>query len=79
MTAFYDQNDLEEDLSRVGCGDVDLDFEYLFEYEQPAGDSRGLSDASLSLCGDVSLLPRLPKPNLITHLNQEVISHVLDV
>ncbi|CAG11955.1 unnamed protein product [Tetraodon nigroviridis] len=40
MTAFYDQNDLEEDLSRVGCGDVDLDFEYLFEYEQPAGDSR---------------------------------------
>lgn len=56
MTAFYDQKDLEEELSRVGCNDEDLDFEYLFEYEQPcsdvAGGSRGLSDAFLSLCGD---------------------------
>lgn len=52
MSAFYDQKDLEEELSRV----EDLDFEYLFEYEQPcsdvAGASRGLSDAFLSLCGD---------------------------
>lgn len=56
MTTFYDQKDLEEDLSRVGCPDEDLDFEYLFEYEPPcsdvAGGGEGLSDAFLPLCGD---------------------------
>lgn len=74
MSTFYDQKDLEEELSRVGCNDEDLDFEYLFEYEQPcsdvAGGSEGLSDALLSLCGDSSSfcptqgapkLPRVPK------------------
>lgn len=34
---FYDEKDLEEELSRVGCPDEDLDFEYLFEYEPPFG------------------------------------------
>lgn len=55
MSTYYDQKDLEEELSRVGCPDEDLDFEYLFEYEQPcsdvAGASQGLSDAFSSLCG----------------------------
>ncbi|TNM86673.1 hypothetical protein fugu_006903 [Takifugu bimaculatus] len=41
MTTFYDQKDLEEDLSRVGCPDEDLDFEYLFEYEPPCSDVAG--------------------------------------
>lgn len=49
MTSFYDEKDLEEELSRVGCPDEDLDFEYLFEYEPPgsdvAGPGQGLSDA----------------------------------
>ncbi|XP_061553098.1 nuclear factor of activated T-cells, cytoplasmic 2 isoform X1 [Phycodurus eques] len=33
MSSLYDQNRLEEELSRVNCPDEDLDFEYLFEYE----------------------------------------------
>lgn len=47
MTSFYDENDLEEDLSRVSCPDEDLEFEYLFEYEPPcsvvAAGGQGLS------------------------------------
>ncbi|XP_034029281.1 nuclear factor of activated T-cells, cytoplasmic 2 isoform X2 [Thalassophryne amazonica] len=35
MTSFYDENGLEEELSRIGCPDEDLEFEYLFEYEPP--------------------------------------------
>lgn len=50
MTSFYDEKDLEEELSRVNCPDEDLEFEYLFEYEPPcsdfAGGDQGLSDAS---------------------------------
>ncbi|XP_068185454.1 nuclear factor of activated T-cells, cytoplasmic 2 isoform X2 [Antennarius striatus] len=38
MTSFYDERDVEEELSRVGCPDDDLPFEYLFEYEPPCGD-----------------------------------------
>ncbi|KAL3064765.1 hypothetical protein OYC64_000903 [Pagothenia borchgrevinki] len=38
MTSFYDEKDLEEDLSRVNCPDEDLEFEYLFEYEPPCSD-----------------------------------------
>lgn len=53
MTTFCDQTNLEEELSRVGCSDEDLDFEYLFEYEPPCSDAadggQGLSDASLAL------------------------------
>lgn len=49
MTSFYDEKDLEEELSRVSCPDEDLEFEYLFEYEPPcsdfAGGDQGLSDA----------------------------------
>lgn len=49
MTSFYDEKDLEEELSRVNCPDEDLQFEYLFEYEPPcsdfAGGDQGLSDA----------------------------------
>lgn len=49
MTSFYDEKDLEEELSRVNCPDEDLEFEYLFEYEPPcsdfAGGDQGLSDA----------------------------------
>ena len=54
MSSFYDEKDLEEELSRVGCPDDDLDFEYLFEYEPPgsdvAGPGQGLSDPSLFVC-----------------------------
>lgn len=49
MTSFYDEKDLEEDLSRVNCPDEDLEFEYLFEYEPPCSDfapgDQGLSGA----------------------------------
>lgn len=49
MTSFYDEKDLEEELSRVNCPDEDLEFEYLFEYEPPcsefAGGHQGLSVA----------------------------------
>ncbi|XP_040049815.2 nuclear factor of activated T-cells, cytoplasmic 2 isoform X2 [Gasterosteus aculeatus] len=38
MTSFYDDKDLEEELSRVNCLDEDLEFEYLFEYEPPCSD-----------------------------------------
>ncbi|KAM8864459.1 nuclear factor of activated T-cells, cytoplasmic 2 isoform 2-T2 [Spinachia spinachia] len=38
MTSFYDDKDLEEELSRVHCLDEDLEFEYLFEYEPPCSD-----------------------------------------
>ncbi|XP_049922151.1 nuclear factor of activated T-cells, cytoplasmic 2 isoform X2 [Epinephelus moara] len=38
MTSFYDEKDLEEELSRVNCPDEDLEFEYLFEYEPPCSD-----------------------------------------
>ncbi|XP_056279560.1 nuclear factor of activated T-cells, cytoplasmic 2 isoform X1 [Pseudoliparis swirei] len=38
MTSFYDDKDLEEELSRVNCPDEDLEFEYLFEYEPPCSD-----------------------------------------
>lgn len=40
MSNFYDE-DLEEELSRVNCPDEDLEFEYLFEYEQPYNDFAG--------------------------------------
>lgn len=38
MTSFYDERELEEELSRVNCPDEDLQFEYLFEYELPCSD-----------------------------------------
>ncbi|CAN9515627.1 unnamed protein product [Ophioblennius macclurei] len=38
MTSFYDEKDLEEELSQVNCTDDDLEFEYLFEYEPPCSD-----------------------------------------
>lgn len=90
MTAFYDQKDLEEELSGVGCGDEDLDFDYLFEYGQPCGDvagaSQGLSDAFWSPCGasaepepDSGGTRLIKKLHLITDLKQEVIYHVVDV
>uniref|UniRef100_UPI003AAD0DF4 nuclear factor of activated T-cells, cytoplasmic 2 n=1 Tax=Centroberyx gerrardi TaxID=166262 RepID=UPI003AAD0DF4 len=41
MTALYDENDLEEELSRVNCPDEDLEFEYLFEYEPPCSEFTG--------------------------------------
>lgn len=41
MTSFYDEKDLEEELSRVSCPDEDLEFEYLFEYEPPCSDVAG--------------------------------------
>ncbi|KAM4571314.1 nuclear factor of activated T-cells, cytoplasmic 2 [Fundulus diaphanus] len=41
MTSFYDERDLEEDLSRASCPDEDLQFEYLFEYEPPCSDFAG--------------------------------------
>lgn len=49
MSTFYDDQDLEEELSRVHYPDEDLQFEYLFEYEPPcsdfaAGDPPGLSE-----------------------------------
>ncbi|KAM6977416.1 nuclear factor of activated T-cells, cytoplasmic 2 [Aplochiton taeniatus] len=34
MTSFYDENELEEELRQVNCPD-ELEFAYLFEYEQP--------------------------------------------
>lgn len=50
MTSFYDEKDLEEELSRVNCPDEDLEFEYLFEYEPPcsdfAGGDQGLFEAT---------------------------------
>lgn len=49
MSSFYDEKDLEEELSRVSYPDEDLEFEYLFEYEPPcsdfAGGNQGLSAA----------------------------------
>lgn len=49
MSSYYNEKDLEEELSRV-CPDEDLEFEYLFEYDPPcsefAGD-QGLSEACL--------------------------------
>jgi len=51
MTSFYDDKDLEEELSRVNCPDEDLEFEYLFEYEPPCSDfaagDQGLSGAPI--------------------------------
>ncbi|XP_023122485.2 nuclear factor of activated T-cells, cytoplasmic 2 isoform X1 [Amphiprion ocellaris] len=41
MTSFYDDKDLEEELSRVTCPDEDLEFEILFEYEPPCSDFAG--------------------------------------
>ncbi|KAM3871864.1 nuclear factor of activated T-cells, cytoplasmic 2 [Diretmus argenteus] len=41
MTSFYDEKDLEEELSRVNCPDEDLEFEFLFEYEPPCSDFPG--------------------------------------
>ncbi|KAF7669482.1 hypothetical protein LDENG_00189620 [Lucifuga dentata] len=41
MSNFYDERDLEEELSRVNCPDEDLEFEYLFEYEPPYSDFAG--------------------------------------
>nr|XP_043895160.1 nuclear factor of activated T-cells, cytoplasmic 2 isoform X2 [Solea senegalensis] len=38
MTSFYDEKDLEEELSGVNYPDEDLQFEYLFEYEPPCSD-----------------------------------------
>ncbi|XP_076022855.1 nuclear factor of activated T-cells, cytoplasmic 2 isoform X2 [Genypterus blacodes] len=43
MSNFYDE-DLEEELSRVNCPDEDLQFEYLFEFEQPYNDFAGGQD-----------------------------------
>ncbi|XP_033826077.1 nuclear factor of activated T-cells, cytoplasmic 2 isoform X2 [Periophthalmus magnuspinnatus] len=39
MSAFYDQKDLEEDLSRVNCPEDDFQFEDLFEYEAPCSET----------------------------------------
>ncbi|CAG6021908.1 nuclear factor of activated T-cells, cytoplasmic 2 isoform 2-T2 [Menidia menidia] len=38
---FYDEKDLEEELSRVNCPDEDLEFNYLFEYEPPCANFVG--------------------------------------
>ncbi|KAM9342121.1 nuclear factor of activated T-cells, cytoplasmic 2 isoform 2-T2 [Pholidichthys leucotaenia] len=38
MTSYYDEKDLEEELSGVSCPEEDLQFEYLFEYEPPCSD-----------------------------------------
>ncbi|XP_060930931.1 nuclear factor of activated T-cells, cytoplasmic 2 [Limanda limanda] len=41
MSSFYDEKDLEEELSRVHYPEDDLEFEYLFEYEPPSSDFAG--------------------------------------
>lgn len=62
MTSFYDEKDLEEELSRVSCPDEDLEFDYLFEYEPPcsdvAGGGQGLSCVGgLGFCVFKSMCP----------------------
>ncbi|XP_054640870.1 nuclear factor of activated T-cells, cytoplasmic 2 isoform X2 [Dunckerocampus dactyliophorus] len=59
MNSLYEQNRLEEELSRVQCGDDDLDFDYLFEYEAP--------------CTEAAAGGRQEDPNLASHkvLNPE--------
>lgn len=41
MSSFYDEKELEEELSRASCPDGDLEFEFLFEYEPPCSDFAG--------------------------------------
>lgn len=41
MSAYYEQEGLEEDLSGVNCPDEDLQFDYLFEYEAPCSEASG--------------------------------------
>lgn len=41
MTSFYDERDLEEELTQINCPDDDLEFEYLFEYGTPCSDFAG--------------------------------------
>lgn len=41
MTSFYDERDLEEELTQINCPDDDLQFEYLFEYEPHCSDFAG--------------------------------------
>lgn len=88
MAAFYEQEaPPEEDPGRAGGADDDLDFDYLFEYEPPAGDTRGLSAAFLSLLRRLSLFCPEPgrhrsyhgyqKLDLITDGNEEVVLHVV--
>lgn len=49
MTSFYDDKELEAELSEVTYPDEDLEFDYLFEYEPPCSDfaagDQGLSEA----------------------------------
>lgn len=58
MTSFYDEKDLEEELSRVSCPDEDLEFEYLFEYEPPCSDVAG-GGQGLSCVGGFLATPSL--------------------
>ncbi|XP_061127369.1 nuclear factor of activated T-cells, cytoplasmic 2 isoform X2 [Syngnathus typhle] len=53
MSSLYDQNRVEEELSRVNCSDEDLDFAYLFEYEAP--------------CSSEAEGGRQDQPNLASH------------
>ncbi|KAM6982098.1 nuclear factor of activated T-cells, cytoplasmic 2 isoform 2-T2 [Tautogolabrus adspersus] len=57
MTSFYDEKDLEEELSRVNCPDEDLQFEYLFEYEPPCSDFSGGNQDDPNLASHKVLSP----------------------
>ncbi|XP_029975234.1 nuclear factor of activated T-cells, cytoplasmic 2 isoform X2 [Salarias fasciatus] len=57
MTSFYDEKDLEEELSQVNCPDEDLEFEYLFEYEPPGSDFAGADQDDPSLAPHKVLSP----------------------
>ncbi|XP_074538113.1 nuclear factor of activated T-cells, cytoplasmic 2 isoform X1 [Halichoeres trimaculatus] len=57
MTSFYDEKDLEEELSRVNCPDEDLEFEYLFEYEPPGSDFAGGDQDDPNLASQKVLSP----------------------
>ncbi|XP_028265781.1 nuclear factor of activated T-cells, cytoplasmic 2 isoform X2 [Parambassis ranga] len=43
MSSYYNETDLEEELSRV-CPDEDLEFDYLFEYDPPCSEFAGDQD-----------------------------------
>lgn len=69
MSTFYDDTELEEELSRVSYPDEDLQFEYLFEYEPPcsdfaAGDHPGLSEPLREILCSVSALCSLMKKRI---------------
>nr|XP_020474677.1 nuclear factor of activated T-cells, cytoplasmic 2 isoform X2 [Monopterus albus] len=57
MSSFYNEKDLEEELSRVSCPDDDLEFDYLFEYEPPCSDFAGGHQDDPSLASHKVLSP----------------------